>query len=701
VANAPPAAGARSAAPAKRPLVFYGWWIVLGAILAQFIAMGQNQSTNLILGPMTQEFGWTRSQFILPTSVGVLISGFLGFFVGAQVDRRGARPLLVIGAFISSTALILLAYVQELWQFWVLRGVVLVLGNVMVGNLVVNITVSKWFVDRRGWAISMAALGVSGWSVLGTQLLRPVVDIYGWRAGWITLGFATWALFFIAMLMRRQPEDYGLLPDGRTASDEHTEHGRAAIQRAARDLANSFTRGEAARTPQLWLLVLAFGFALTGMTALFAHMLQFFVDAGFTRTEAAFFYSTQGGFSLLAKFIWGGAMQRLPARMLVAVAFSIAGSATLGMVLLVDRSSWQVVAALSAAWGLGTGGMIPLSEFVWASYFGRRHIGAVRGLGMPFTVMLTSAGPLFASEVFDRTGSYDIAFLTFVGMWFTGAMLILVARRPRRVPDFGVPLAHRLRQPEPPPHAAMAALAVEREPVAEPRAESQASAPPVAPPAPSVAEAPAVAAGPAAPPVVAGPRRRLPPRSYMGEAPSVPPRPVAAAPPPPPRPLPPPVEAVEPPGVPEPEPASWVEVDEDREPVVAAVRPFAEPEAVRVAEVLTVPPPPPPEPPRAAPSPEPPRAAAGAAHRASAPSRPPAADWRGAPPRHPRPATPRQRAVERPPRREVERRLTPRSPYLPPDTATAVLAGVATSIVATAALWFLTRGDGRSSQRRS
>ena len=85
--NTSPVAATPPPIEGQRPLVYYGWWIVIGALVAQFIAMGQNEATNLILGPMTEELGWTRSQFILPTSIGVLLSGGLGFFVGAQVDR--------------------------------------------------------------------------------------------------------------------------------------------------------------------------------------------------------------------------------------------------------------------------------------------------------------------------------------------------------------------------------------------------------------------------------------------------------------------------------------------------------------------------------------------------------------------------------------------------------------------------------------
>ena len=206
VAQVPRAPAPRGHPPrtAARPPKFFGWWIASGAVLAQFIATGQTQVTNVLLGAMTQELGWTRSEFTLASTIGTMLAGGLGFGIGAQVDRRSARPLLIAGTILSSVALILTAYVQELWQFWALRGVALVLGNVMIGNLVVSATISKWFVDRRRWAITLAALGLSGWSLLGTQLAGFVADGYGWRAAWMAMGFATW-MTTVSMSQARRP----------------------------------------------------------------------------------------------------------------------------------------------------------------------------------------------------------------------------------------------------------------------------------------------------------------------------------------------------------------------------------------------------------------------------------------------------------------------------------------------------------------
>ncbi|HET7737456.1 MAG TPA: hypothetical protein VFK32_02675, partial [Tepidiformaceae bacterium] len=65
------------------------------------------------------------------------------------------------------------------------------------------------------------------------------------------------------------------------------------------------------------------------------------------------------------------------------------------------------------------------------SYFGRAHLGEIRSVAMPFTIVFSAGGPLLAGAVFDRTGSYDGALLSFAAFSVIGFVLVLLARPPR------------------------------------------------------------------------------------------------------------------------------------------------------------------------------------------------------------------------------------------------------------------------------
>ncbi len=95
---------------------------------------------------MTAEFGWTRAEFTVARSVGQLVMGLAGFVIGVYVDRYGGKPLMLVGAGLIALVLALHAQVETLTGWILLNGVGLVLGCALVGNLVVNVTLAKWFV---------------------------------------------------------------------------------------------------------------------------------------------------------------------------------------------------------------------------------------------------------------------------------------------------------------------------------------------------------------------------------------------------------------------------------------------------------------------------------------------------------------------------------------------------------------------------
>ena len=443
----------------KPPRIFYGWWIVLGALIAQFVALGtQAPVAGAFLVPMTEELGWARGEFALATSVGTFVSAIIGFFIGGYVDRYGARPLMVIGATFIGGTLMAISRVEELWQFVLLRGVVFTIGFVLIGNLVVNVTLSKWFVRRRGWAISLASIGVSLGTVVITPVMVRVVDEIGWRDAWLVMGVAAWALIYpVALLMRRQPEDHGLLPDG-AQSDQAQDAD--LIEEARLDFNNSFTRGEAVRTSSMWILVIAFGFGMVGLISMLFHAIPFMTDNGFSRSEAGLLFSLLGVAALLSKFMWGWWMQRSFPRGFAALSFIISAGGVLLMLPAAATQSLPLMASALFILGWGIGGMIPLQEFIWASFFGRRHLGAVRSAALPASLVFAAGGPIFAGVWNDRAGNYDGAMLVFVGLWVIAAVLVMFARAPKHQGSSRAVLvaAQPPGSPPPPPRADDATL---------------------------------------------------------------------------------------------------------------------------------------------------------------------------------------------------------------------------------------------------
>ena len=414
--------------------VFYGWVIVVAAFMAQFVAVGVQTSVAAVFAPeMVAEFGWSRFQFFFADTIGQLLLMVIGFMLGPRVDRFGARPIMLGAAVVCIPALVLMSQVDEYWQYIVVRGVFLVTAASVSGFLVVSIAVSKWFVVKRGQALGWTSMGVSMaglfWPTFTAAIL---IEPLGWRTAWVVLALC-YAVIFLpsALLMRRRPEDHGLLPDGGP-----TQLSPEQIQQAAHDESTSLTRSEALRSSSFYLIVLIFGISVVGIFAILLNGVFFLREHGLSAAQAPLAVGAFSLFSMLTKPPWGWALDRWDTRVVGFVSFALGA---IGFVLVINAAptgSFAIIAGALAIMGAGIGGNIPIQDMFWAEYFGRRYLGAVRAVGFPVAMGISALTPSLVALAYDVIGSYDYAFYVCSGLWAGSALLCLLLRLPakRRTP---------------------------------------------------------------------------------------------------------------------------------------------------------------------------------------------------------------------------------------------------------------------------
>ena len=419
---------------AKPALRYYGWCIVGVALVAQLVQVGtQVYATGIFLKPMSDELGWSRESFSAVQTLSTVVMGGLGLFIGTAVDRRGPRSLMLVGGVIAGASLVATAFVHTLWEFYLARGVAQTVGMALFGSLVVNVTVARWFVARRGMAIALASVGISLGGVLMVPLVSWWVGDYGWRTAWVLQGILVWVVVLpAALLMRRAPEDFGQMPDG--MSEDEAAAYTAATKRVSAASEVQWTRAEAVRTRALWMIICGYGVGMMGSIGLLLHAVPMLADAGFDRGTAAALYSMWAWMALVAKLFWGAVMDRFHPRYLSAISFLSGAIGLAALAPAVQTGSVPLVALGFAAIGFSFGGSAPMQETVWAGYFGRAHLGEIRSIAMPFSIIFSAGGPLLGGILYDRTGDYGMALLIFAAFTALGALLVLLARPPELPP---------------------------------------------------------------------------------------------------------------------------------------------------------------------------------------------------------------------------------------------------------------------------
>lgn len=412
--------------------LYYGYVLIAAAFTAQFVSIGiLSYVAGAFMEPMSSELGWSRAEFTIARSLGQLVTGIAGFFIGVQVDRVGGRPLMLAGTLILSLALMAHSGIGTLWHWIVLNGMVTTIGCALVGNLVVNVTLAKWFVERRGQAVAWAAMGVSLGGIVLTPAVTWAIDGFGWRIAWIGLGIGTLILMIpVSLLMRRAPEDHGLHPDGKSAAQMSTAQG----EKARLDFERSMTRAEAVRTGSFYALVIAFGFFSINIVVVLLHLIPMMTDAGFDRHQAALAMVVASVPAMLSKPVWGYYIDRLAAKPLAAVSASLTGVGLALIVIAVDRHLLTAAYAAFFLLGIAWGGMIPLQEVIWGSFFGRRYLGSVRSAALPFALLLGAIAPYLVSVYRDATGAYSTALFVVAGLNMLSGVMIHLVRPPKLAP---------------------------------------------------------------------------------------------------------------------------------------------------------------------------------------------------------------------------------------------------------------------------
>ena len=415
--------------------IFYGWVIVAVGFLAHIASAFSISSTlSVFLKPLSQDLGISRGVFSLIRSGEILVAAVAAPLVGSLLDRHGGKWLIAVGGLVSGAGFLLLGQARDFWQFAIVRWLLISPGDTLMGSMVVNVSISQWFVRMRGRALALAGMGHGLAKVCMPLAAASLILYVGWRGAWVAFGVLTLALVVgpSLLLMRRRPEDMGLLPDGRSKGESESMPADQSDKLKARRSAGeevTWSRGEALRTRAFWLIVTTFGVAHVGVTGLNLHVFSYVSDQGHPAMVAALVMSIIAVMQFSTPMIWGVLAERANVARLIMAKFLIQA---FGILLALSDPGVVSLYAGFFLYGIGMGGTSILAEMIWANYFGRISLGRIRGMGSLITSAFSAGGPPFFGLLFDATQSYSLSFSIFIAMLFASAFLSLFLRAPAK-----------------------------------------------------------------------------------------------------------------------------------------------------------------------------------------------------------------------------------------------------------------------------
>ncbi len=400
------------------PRPFYGWWIVLSAMLVTFAAgPGQSFMFTVFIDPIIEDTGYTRTTLSSIYAAGTVVSAAAVMIVSRLSDRFGPRLMLIIMGSIFGLACIALSAATGILAMAVALALLRGLGQ---GAMPVNgsLLVSQWFIVRRGRAMAIMGLGGAITIAVMPNLGQFLIELFSWRGAYFVLGLMVWAIVLpIAILViRDKPEDIGELPDG---ADSLPDDEIRRIQRAA-----SGEKRKVLTSWSFWALAGPMAVPALVDTALIFHQVALFERQGLTAEVAARVFIPFAIASALTGLLAGFVVERTGPTPLFVANMAIFGVAIL-MLQVTSTGFLAVIYAIILGSAMGMQGIAV--RYTWPYYYGRQGLGQVQGSAMMIMISATAIGPLMFAAVAENV-SYGIAFAGMFGLLALAGILRMAIR---------------------------------------------------------------------------------------------------------------------------------------------------------------------------------------------------------------------------------------------------------------------------------
>ncbi len=407
--------------------LFYGWVVVIASFIIFLVVFGARLSFGVFFKSLASEFGLTRAQTSGLYSAQWLVGCVLAIVGGWGADKFSPRILVgLMGSFLG-LSLILTSQTHSLWQLFLVYGFLFAIGSGGIFGVVTS-TVVRWFTRQRGFAIGLTTSGVGLGAVIMAPFATYLIENLGWRKSYIVIGIIAWLLILpMACLLRKDPSEMGLLPDG-------AKSNRGPIERSDLVVGSNNLPGysllRAFKTRNFWCLLFSWLLFSSCVYMVFTHIVPHVTDMEIPAMKAATIVSLIGVMNILGRLLVGRISDRIGRKMTVlACALCLAGTI---LWLIFSKDLWMFY-FFAVAFGFFYGGLDATTTSLVGDLFGLTSIGIVMGTLSAGWSLGAAIGPFLGGLIYDIHSNYSIAFTINVAAMIVVTLLLLLTKREREV----------------------------------------------------------------------------------------------------------------------------------------------------------------------------------------------------------------------------------------------------------------------------
>ena len=383
--------------------------ILAAGFFILFFGGGSRFALGLMLKPMTDDLGWSRSTLSFAVTFFMFTSALALPLAGRLVDRYSPRWVLAIGATTVAVGVALMGRVDEPWQVFLIYGGLFAMGHAATGNPVVGVMITRWFERRRGIANSVAVSGNATGQLVIIGTLAAFLTNTGWRNAFGLLGAANLviAVPLILAALKSWPGTNAHAARVDVREDDGAAEVEAAHGAVPLGPPSIFASG------QFWLLVLLY--AVCGFQDFFmaTHVVAFAQDSGIGTVLAGNILALMGLMGLVGVLCAGVMSDAFGAQRPLALCF-VMRIGIFALIIAVQNTS--AILVFSLLYGFTFLMTAPLTVIFSREIFGPARLGTVSGAISMVHQMFGGLGALVGALIFDYWGSYDGVFILMLGL---------------------------------------------------------------------------------------------------------------------------------------------------------------------------------------------------------------------------------------------------------------------------------------------
>lgn len=388
------------------------WPLMLAAVAGFSFHSVMTSFAGLFIGPVGEEFGWSRTQVTAGMSLSSITVTILSPFFGVLIDRWGTRKLAVPGLVAKAAVFAGFGLVSASVFQWLTIWFIYALTSLAVKSTVWTTAVAGVFSVSRGLALGVVMSGTAFAQIIVPPLGHYLIEGFGWRAAfaWIGLGWGTVA-FILSLLFLYDAHDHA-----RKAREEAGEDTTARIDLPGMTLA------EAWRSQALWRLSISTFLIMLFTIALMVHQIPILVEAGVSKGNAAWLASLAGAAAIAGKLVTGWLMDRLNPNWVGGLTLA-AGSLAFALLLDPNHTPALILAAMLIN-GYTSGTKLQICSYLTSRYAGMKNFGTIFSVMASLIALGSGLGPVIGGIAYDWYGDYTALLIGGMAGTLVAALMI-------------------------------------------------------------------------------------------------------------------------------------------------------------------------------------------------------------------------------------------------------------------------------------